>query len=224
MSSGRRRCSSPGEAPEPVGEVVIEVALREHHVRRDAGAGGPRAVRGAAADDPGQRGRRDRGRAARDRVAGRLRRVRRAGRGTGRGADRRAGRAGARRRGRAARGRAHGDDAGRRGGRLRGRAGADPGRRGRRRDAAGAARPGAGAAVVGAVGSDAKRAVVASLGGDGVRYERIAGPFDVVFDGVGGEVARGGVRAARPRRADAVLRPGQRHVGGITPRRRRRAA
>ena len=48
-----------GEAPEPAGEVVIEVALREHHVRRDAGAGGARAVPGAAADDPGQRGRRD---------------------------------------------------------------------------------------------------------------------------------------------------------------------
>jgi len=48
----------------------------------------------------------------------------------------------------------------------------------------------AGATVVGAVGSDAKRAVVASLGGEGVRYEDLAGPFDVVFDGVGGEVAR----------------------------------
>ena len=48
----------------------------------------------------------------------------------------------------------------------------------------------AGASVVGAVGSEAKRAVVASLDGEGVLYDGIEGPFDVVFDGVGGELAR----------------------------------
>jgi NADPH2:quinone reductase len=48
----------------------------------------------------------------------------------------------------------------------------------------------AGASVVGAVGSDRKRAVVESLGGSGVLYDDAAGPFDVVFDGVGGDVAR----------------------------------
>jgi NADPH2:quinone reductase len=48
----------------------------------------------------------------------------------------------------------------------------------------------AGATVVGAVGSDAKRAVVTSLGAEAVLYADAAGPFDVVFDGVGGEVAR----------------------------------
>jgi NADPH:quinone reductase len=48
----------------------------------------------------------------------------------------------------------------------------------------------AGASVVGAVGSDRKRAVVEALGGAGVLYEDVAGPFDVVFDGVGGDVAR----------------------------------
>jgi NADPH:quinone reductase len=48
----------------------------------------------------------------------------------------------------------------------------------------------AGASVTGAVGREGKRAVVASLGADGVLYEALAGPFDVVFDGVGGAVAR----------------------------------
>src|SRR4051794_21539765 len=48
----------------------------------------------------------------------------------------------------------------------------------------------AGARVTGAVGSAAKRPVVESLGADGVLYGQAAGPFDVVFDGVGGEVAR----------------------------------
>jgi NADPH2:quinone reductase len=48
----------------------------------------------------------------------------------------------------------------------------------------------AGAAVVGAVGSEAKRAVVASLGAEAVLYPDATGPFDVVFDGVGGELAR----------------------------------
>jgi NADPH2:quinone reductase len=48
----------------------------------------------------------------------------------------------------------------------------------------------AGAAVVGAVGSDGKRAVVESLGAVAVRYAEVAGPFDVVFDGVGGDLAR----------------------------------
>src|SRR4051794_35914107 len=51
----------------------------------------------------------------------------------------------------------------------------------------------AGARVTGAVGSDAKRPVVESLGADGVLYGKAAGPFDVVFDGVGGEVARSAV-------------------------------
>jgi NADPH2:quinone reductase len=48
----------------------------------------------------------------------------------------------------------------------------------------------AGASVVGAVGSPGKRAVVEAFGGAGVGYDELAGPFDVVFDGVGGEVAR----------------------------------
>ncbi|WP_028067989.1 zinc-binding dehydrogenase [Solirubrobacter soli] len=48
----------------------------------------------------------------------------------------------------------------------------------------------AGASVVGAVGAPAKRTVVEALGGSGVLYDEVAGPFDVVFDGVGGEVAR----------------------------------
>jgi NADPH2:quinone reductase len=47
-----------------------------------------------------------------------------------------------------------------------------------------------GATVVGAVGSSAKRAVVTSLGAEAVLYPDAVGPFDVVFDGVGGEVAR----------------------------------
>jgi NADPH2:quinone reductase len=49
---------------------------------------------------------------------------------------------------------------------------------------------GAGASVVGAVGSSGKRAVVESFGGHGALYEELTGPFDVVFDGVGGHVAR----------------------------------
>jgi NADPH2:quinone reductase len=49
---------------------------------------------------------------------------------------------------------------------------------------------GAGAAVVGAVGAPAKAAVVEALGGSAVGYDELAGPFDVVFDGVGGDVAR----------------------------------
>jgi NADPH:quinone reductase len=48
----------------------------------------------------------------------------------------------------------------------------------------------AGATVVGAVGSEAKRAVVSSLGAEAVLYPDAVGPFDVVFDGVGGEVGR----------------------------------
>jgi len=48
----------------------------------------------------------------------------------------------------------------------------------------------AGATVVGAVGSEAKRGVVEDLGAEAVLYADAAGPFDVVFDGVGGEVAR----------------------------------
>jgi NADPH2:quinone reductase len=48
----------------------------------------------------------------------------------------------------------------------------------------------AGTTVTGAVGSERKRAVVESFGGSGVLYEELAGPFDVVFDGVGGEIAR----------------------------------
>jgi NADPH2:quinone reductase len=48
----------------------------------------------------------------------------------------------------------------------------------------------AGATVVGAVGSEAKRAVVTSLGAEAVLYRDAVGPFDVVFDGVGGEIAR----------------------------------
>jgi NADPH2:quinone reductase len=48
----------------------------------------------------------------------------------------------------------------------------------------------AGASVVGAVGSDAKRGVVESFGASAVRYDELAGPFDVVFDGVGGDIAR----------------------------------
>jgi NADPH2:quinone reductase len=48
----------------------------------------------------------------------------------------------------------------------------------------------AGAAVVGAVGAPVKAAVVEALGGSAVAYDELAGPFDVVFDGVGGEVAR----------------------------------
>ena len=54
----------------------------------------------------------------------------------------------------------------------------------------------AGALVVGAVGSDQKLPLVRSLGADAMRYEAVEGPFDVVFDGVGGELARCGVRAA----------------------------
>jgi NADPH2:quinone reductase len=50
----------------------------------------------------------------------------------------------------------------------------------------------AGATVVGAVGSEAKRAVVTSLGAEAVLYADAVGPFDVVFDGVGGEVGRAG--------------------------------
>jgi NADPH2:quinone reductase len=48
----------------------------------------------------------------------------------------------------------------------------------------------AGAAVVGAVGSERKLPVVRSLGGEGALYDDVSGPFDVVFDGVGGEIAR----------------------------------
>ncbi|HEY6889269.1 MAG TPA: zinc-binding dehydrogenase, partial [Solirubrobacter sp.] len=48
----------------------------------------------------------------------------------------------------------------------------------------------AGATVVGAVGSEAKLALVDSLGAEAVLYDDVAGPLDVVFDGVGGEVAR----------------------------------
>jgi NADPH2:quinone reductase len=48
----------------------------------------------------------------------------------------------------------------------------------------------AGATVVGAVGSEAKRGVVEGLGAEAVLYADAAGPFDVVFDGVGGDVAR----------------------------------
>jgi NADPH2:quinone reductase len=48
----------------------------------------------------------------------------------------------------------------------------------------------AGATVVGAVGSEAKRGVVENLGAEAVLYVDAAGPFDVVFDGVGGEIAR----------------------------------
>ena len=73
------------------------------------------------------------------------------------------------------------------------RARAGPGRRGRRRHAARPARRGApGATVVGAVGSEAKRALATSLGADepSLRRRRRTGPFDVVFDGVGGAVAR----------------------------------
>jgi len=50
---------------------------------------------------------------------------------------------------------------------------------------------GAGALVVGAVGSDRKLPLVRSLGAtEAVRYEALEGAFDVVFDGVGGDVAR----------------------------------
>ena len=49
---------------------------------------------------------------------------------------------------------------------------------------------GAGALVVGAVGSDRKLPLVRSLGAEAVRYEAVEGAFDVVFDGVGGEIAR----------------------------------
>jgi len=52
----------------------------------------------------------------------------------------------------------------------------------------------AGATVVGAVGSEAKRGVVEDLGAEAVLYADAAGPFDVVFDGVGGEVARSAFR------------------------------
>ena len=48
----------------------------------------------------------------------------------------------------------------------------------------------AGARVVGAAGSERKLPLVRSFGAEAVRYEDIEGPFDVVFDGVGGEVAR----------------------------------
>ncbi|MDA0162095.1 zinc-binding dehydrogenase [Solirubrobacter ginsenosidimutans] len=48
----------------------------------------------------------------------------------------------------------------------------------------------AGATVVGAVGSEAKLALVDSLGAEAVLYDDVAGPLDVVFDGVGGEIAR----------------------------------
>jgi len=48
----------------------------------------------------------------------------------------------------------------------------------------------AGATVIGAVGSERKLPHVRSLGAEGVVYSDIAGPFDVVFDGVGGEIAR----------------------------------
>jgi NADPH2:quinone reductase len=48
----------------------------------------------------------------------------------------------------------------------------------------------AGALVVGAVGSDTKLPLVRSLGADAVRYEDVDGEFDVVFDGVGGDIAR----------------------------------
>jgi NADPH2:quinone reductase len=56
----------------------------------------------------------------------------------------------------------------------------------------------AGATVVGAVGSDAKRAVVEGLGAEAVLYEGARGPFDVVFDGVGGEIGRAGFGALAP--------------------------
>jgi NADPH2:quinone reductase len=56
----------------------------------------------------------------------------------------------------------------------------------------------AGATVVGAVGSTGKRSVVGSLGGEGVLYDEAAGPFDVVFDGVGGDVARSAFASLAP--------------------------
>ena len=50
---------------------------------------------------------------------------------------------------------------------------------------------GAGALVVGAVGSDRKLPLVRSLGAtEAVRYEALEGAFDVVFDGVGGDIAQ----------------------------------
>jgi NADPH2:quinone reductase len=63
---------------------------------------------------------------------------------------------------------------------------------------------GAGALVVGAVGSDRKLPLVRSLGADeAIRYEALAGDFDVVFDGVGGEFARAAF--ARLRRGGRLL-------------------
>ncbi len=74
---------------------------------------------------------------------------------------------------------------------------------------------GAGALVVGAVGSDRKLPLVRSLGAtEAVRYEALEGAFDVVFDGVGGDIARSAFAAAAPRRADAQLRPRKRVLGG----------
>jgi NADPH2:quinone reductase len=61
----------------------------------------------------------------------------------------------------------------------------------------------AGALVVGAAGSDTKLPLVRSLGAEAVRYERIEGAFDVVFDGVGGELARASF--ARLRRGGRML-------------------
>jgi len=48
----------------------------------------------------------------------------------------------------------------------------------------------AGATVVGAVGSGAKLGLVDSLGAQAVLYSDVAGPLDVAFDGVGGDIAR----------------------------------
>lgn len=49
----------------------------------------------------------------------------------------------------------------------------------------------AGALVVGAVGSERKLPLVRSLGADtATLYDDAEGPFDVIFDGVGGELAR----------------------------------
>jgi NADPH2:quinone reductase len=56
----------------------------------------------------------------------------------------------------------------------------------------------AGASVVGAVGSELKLAVVDSLGGEAALYDDVTGPFDVVFDGVGGDVARAVFGAIAP--------------------------
>jgi NADPH2:quinone reductase len=77
---------------------------------------------------------------------------------------------------------------------------------------------GAGALVAGAVGSDRKLPLVRSLGAtEAVRYDDIDGEFDVVFDGVGGDIARAAF--ARLRRGGRMLSYGlaSGSWAGVTP-------